>query len=179
MYGSDIDRVLLDEETIRRRVGEMAVAISADFGGEEIVALGVLNGAFVFLADLVRGLSLPVRIAFIRAASYGARSRPGELIVEAVGDLDLEGRNVLIVEDIVDTGRSLRGIRATIEAAGAARIRVAVLLDKEERREVDVPVDHVGFPVPDEFLVGYGLDYAGKYRNLPCVGVLKQSVYEA
>jgi len=179
MYGSDIERVLLTAEAIDRRVRELAGAISEDFHGDEIVAVGVLNGAFVFLADLVRHLTVPVRIAFIRAGSYGGDSRPGELTVEAVGNLDLRGKSVLIVEDMLDTGRSLRGIRAAIEAAGASRICVAVLLDKAERREVTVPVDHVGFRVLDEFLVGYGLDYAGRYRNLPCVGVLSRTVYES
>lgn len=179
MDGTEIERVLLSAEAIDHRVRELAEEISLAFDGQEVLALGVLNGAFVFLADLVRHLTVPVRIAFIRAASYGDGSRPGELSVEAVGDLELGGKNVLIVEDIVDTGRSLRGIRATIEAAGAERVRVAVLLDKEERREVTVPVDHVGFPVPDEFLVGYGLDFAGRFRNLPCVGILSRSVYES
>jgi len=177
MDATDIERVLLAEEEIGARVREMAREISEGLAGEEVVALGVLNGAFVFLADLIRALSVPVRVAFLRAASYGRSHRPGELEIQAVGEPDLAGKNVLVVEDIVDTGRSLEGIRRRVEAAGPASLRVAVLLDKRDRREVPVRVDHVGFEVPDEFLVGYGLDYAGLYRNLPYVGILSRSVY--
>ncbi|MEN8148547.1 MAG: hypoxanthine phosphoribosyltransferase [Planctomycetota bacterium] len=177
MNADDIDRVLLDADSLRHRVADLAAEIDRSFAGEEILAVGVLNGAFVFLADLVRALASPVQVAFLRAASYGGGTRPGELSVEAVGEVDLEGKNVLIVEDILDTGRSLLGIRAAIEAARPKRLEIVVLLDKAERREVNVAADHIGFAVPDEFLVGYGLDYAGRYRNLPYVGVLSRTVY--
>ena len=156
----------------------MAAEIAESFEGEEVTALGVLNGAFVFLADLVRAMPCPVRIGFLRASSYGAGTRPGELEVEFICRTELKGRNVLIVEDILDTGRSLNRISEFISAAGPKHLRVAVLLDKADRREVEARADHIGFEVPDEFLVGYGLDYAGRYRHLPYVGVLSRHIYE-
>jgi hypoxanthine phosphoribosyltransferase len=172
-----IERVLLDEAAISERVRGLAEEISERFQGEPVVALGVLKGAFVFLSDLIRALRVPVEVAFLKASSYGSSSYPGELSVEATERLDLAEKNVLIVEDIVDTGRSLKAIRAAVAATGPARLATVVLLDKKERREVDVDVEHVGFTVPDEFLVGYGLDYAERYRNLPFVGILSRSVY--
>ncbi len=178
MVDPDIDHVLLSAGEIEARVAAMARDIDRRREGAEITAVGVLTGGFVFLADLVRRLRGPVRVGFVRAASYGEGTRPGELTVEILTDREIEGRDVLLVEDIVDTGRSLAGLLRTLAGHRPRSLRTAVLLDKKARREVEVPLDHVGFPVPDEFLVGYGLDYAGRYRNLPYVGVLRRSVYE-
>jgi hypoxanthine phosphoribosyltransferase len=145
---------------------------------EPIVAVGVLTGAFVFLADLIRHLECPVEVAFVRAESYRESTRPGELEVDIVGAPALEDRDVLVVEDILDTGRSLVRILEEVRAAGPRTLSTVVLLDKRERREVEVTVDFTGFTVPDEFLVGYGLDHARRYRHLPYVGVLRRSAYE-
>jgi hypoxanthine phosphoribosyltransferase len=175
---SDIERVLLSAAEIERRVAEMASEIALCFEGQEVTALGILNGAFVFLSDLLRALPCPTRVGFLHASSYGDGTRPGELAVETVGPLDLADRDVLIVEDILDTGRSLKRITEVVSEAGPSSLRVAVLLDKTDRREVPAQADHIGFTVPDEFLVGYGLDYAGRYRHLPYVGVLSRAVYE-
>lgn len=174
----DIERVLLSAADIERRVAEMASEIALCFEGREVTALGILNGAFVFLSDLVRALPCPTRVGFLHASSYGDGTRPGELTVDAIGRLELADRDVLIVEDILDTGRSLTRITEFVAEAGPKSLRVAVLLDKTDRREVSARADHVGFTVPDEFLVGYGLDYAGRYRHLPYVGVLSRAVYE-
>lgn len=177
MTERDIERVLIGEVRIRERVRSLAGEIAAAYGDGEITAVGVLTGAFVFLADLLRALPNPTRVVFARACSYRDSSRPGALEVEIVGGADLSGRDLLVVEDIVDTGRSLLGLVEVLNDAGARSVRTAVLLDKEERREVDVKADFTGFRAPDEFLVGYGLDYAGRYRHLPYVGVLARSVY--
>lgn len=173
----DIERVLLDAEVIRERIRGLAREISATYGEREITAVGVLTGAFVFLADLLRELPNPTRVIFARACSYRDGSRPGELEVELVGRPDLTGRDVLLVEDIVDTGRSLLRLGQVLRDAGSRSVRSVVLLDKRERREVEARADFTGFEVPDEFLVGYGLDYADRYRHLPYVGVLARSVY--
>lgn len=178
MADPDIEKVLLDEEQIRARVKELAAEACAAFEGRPILVVGVLKGAFIFLADLVREMHGPLKVAFLRAESYRDGTRPGELEVGCVGVPDLRGRDVLLVEDIVDTGRSLVGILDAVRELGALSVRTVVLLDKSDRREVDVAVDHVGFIVPDEFLVGYGLDHAEDYRNLPYVGVLARRVYE-
>jgi hypoxanthine phosphoribosyltransferase len=178
MAEGEIERVLLTEEQIRERVGALAAEISRECEGRAITALGVLTGAFVFLADLLRRLECPAEVGFVRAESYRDGTRPGALDVEIVGAPALRGRDVLVVEDILDTGRSLAGILEAVRGEGPRSLRTVVLLDKRERREVEVDVDHVGFTVPDEFLVGYGLDHAQRFRHLPYVGVLARSAYE-
>lgn len=178
MVNADVERILFTEEQIRERVRELAREIRAVFDPDGVYAVGVLTGAFVFLSDLIRQLDLPVEVGFVTATSYRDGTRPGALLTSAVGELRVAGRDVLLVEDILDTGRSLEAVQARLREAGARSLRTAVLLDKAERREVDVPVDFRGFEVPNEFLVGYGLDYAGRYRGLPYVGVLRRSVYE-
>lgn len=178
MPEKDVERVLLTAEEIHARVRELAAKIRDRLGGGEIVAVGVLTGAFVFLADLARELGGDVRIVLVRASSYRDGTRPGEISVEIPGETDFEGRDVLLVEDIVDTGRSLVALKKTISLRQPGSITTVALLDKPARREVDVAADLTGFTVPDEFLVGYGLDYAGLYRNLPDVSILARSVYE-
>jgi hypoxanthine phosphoribosyltransferase len=177
MRDPDIERVLLGAEEIRERVKALAGEIHAVYGAGEITAVGVLTGAFVFLADLLREIPNPTRVVFARASSYRAASRPGALTLELVGRPELVGKDLLVVEDILDTGRSLAGIVEHLAGAGARSVRTAVLLDKTPRREVEIRADFTGFSVPDEFLVGYGLDYAGRFRHLPYVGVLSRSVY--
>jgi hypoxanthine phosphoribosyltransferase len=165
--------VLLDAETIRRRVEELGVEIGRDFEGKTPVLVGVLTGAALFLSDLVRNIPLPVELDFVAVSSYGESTRSsGEVrIVKDVGH-PVEGRDILIVEDIVDTGLTLRYLIETIQARRPASVSTCVLLDKPARRVVDVPVRYKGFEIEDRFVVGYGLDHAGRYRNLPYIGVL-------
>jgi hypoxanthine phosphoribosyltransferase len=174
----DVREVLLSAEQIRRRVGEMAQLIAADYQDREPVLVGVLDGAVVFLADLMRALPIPLRIDFVKWSSYGDSSiSSGE--VQLLKDLSfsVEGKHVLVVEDIVDTGLTLRYLMENLETRTVASVAVAALLDKPSRRKVKVKLDYVGFQVPDEFVVGYGLDFAQRYRNLPYVAVLKPEVY--
>jgi hypoxanthine phosphoribosyltransferase len=169
----DIQSILISEERIQERVRALAAEIDEAFAGAEILAVGVLTGAFVFLADLVRHLKSPVRFAFLKADSYGDGTRPGELSLTVVGESGFSGRDVLLVEDILDTGNTLHGILELIQKEGPRSLKSVVLVDKPARREVEVTPDFTGFTVPDEFIVGYGLDHAQRYRNLPYIGVLR------
>ena len=173
MVDTDIERVLIPEVEIRRRVRELAAEVRDRLGPGELTVVGVLTGAFVFLSDLVREIPGPVRIAFIRASSYRDGTAPGALEIAGDDVLDVEGRDVLLVEDIVDTGRTLARVRGRLLEKGARRVASVALLSKLSRREVDVALEFTGFRIPDEFVVGYGLDFAGKYRNLPFVGVIR------
>jgi len=177
-----VDYVLLDEATIQRRVQEVADEISADYEGirnEDFLLVGVLKGAFIFMADLSRRLTVPHRVDFIALSSY-------EDSTEATGSVrmimdtrtDVAGRHVLIVEDILDTGYTLRYLYRLFGARGPASLRTAVLLTKPDRREVDVPIHYVGFSIPDVWVVGYGLDFSDRFRTLPFIGALKPRVYE-
>jgi len=163
-------RVLLDRAAIAARVARMAEEISATSGPEPLLVVGILKGAFVFTADLVRALDVPVQVDFMAVSSYGAATRSSG-VVRIVKDLDesLGGRDVLIVEDIVDTGLTLQYLQATLAARGPRRVRTAVLLDKPSRRTVEVPVDFTGFSIPDRFVVGYGLDADSLHREHPDV----------
>lgn len=166
---------LIPEEKIRKRVQEMAAEISRDYEGHRPLMVGILKGAFIFLADLVRALKIPVEVDFLAVSSYG-KSTISSGAVQIIKDLseDIEGRHVLIVEDIVDTGLTLRYIYDLLQARKPASLKIAVLLDKKERRQVHVPVHYVGFEVPDLFLVGYGLDFAEQFRNLPYIRELTE-----
>ena len=168
-----VERVLIPAEDLTRRVGELGRQIRADYAGRTPMLIGVLKGAVVFLADLMRAIDAPCECDFIAVSSYGASTRSSG-IVELTKDLSvpIEGRDVLIVEDIVDTGRTLAYLIRNLETRQPATLRVCTLLDKESRREVPVSLDYVGFVIPDEFVVGYGLDFAGLHRNLPYLGVL-------
>ena len=156
-----------------RSVGELGRQIRSDYAGRTPILVAVLKGAVVFLADLMRAVDAPCECDFIAVSSYGASTRSSG-IVEQTKDLSvpIEGRDVLIVEDIVDTGRTLAYLLRNLETRQPRTVRVCALLDKVSRREVPVALDYVGFPIPDEFVVGYGLDFAGLYRNLPYIGVL-------
>ena len=164
-------RVLIPQDRIARRVRQLAREIQRDYAGRELVIVALLNGTVVFLADLIRRLSLPLRLDFLGVSSYGDRTRPGPLTVTKEIRLDLRGRDVLVVDDILDSGRTLGHVLGRIRRLRPRRVRVCVLLEKEARREVRVRADYVGFRIPDVFVVGYGLDFAERFRNLPFVGV--------
>ncbi len=177
---SAIDRVLLDETTIQRRVEELAAQISADYAEiDDLILVGVLKGAFIFLADLARRLTIPHHVDFIALSSYN-RGAVSTGAVRMIMDTraPVTGRNVLIVEDIVDTGYTLDYLLRIFQARQPASLRACVLLSKPERRRVDVRVDYLGFEIPDVWVVGYGLDYADRFRTLPYIAALKREVYE-
>lgn len=176
----DVAEVLITEEQIHDRVRELGRQISQDYQGKELVLVGVLKGASIFLADLVREITIPVSFDFVAISSYGADTRSSG-VVRLLKDLDesIESKHVLVVEDIVDTGWTLRlsYIVENLRSRKSASVRVCTLLDKPSRRKVDVGIDYYGFIVEDKYVVGYGLDYNGKFRNLPYIGVLKPEVY--
>lgn len=178
MY-EDVARVLISEEELQRRVRELAQQIEVDYQGKDLLLVGLLKGAVHFMVDLTRAMKRPVAIDFMAVSSYGA-STESSGIVRILKDLDesIEGKHVLIVEDIVDTGLTLKYILEMLRRRGPASLRVCALLNKKERRLVDVPLDYVGFDIPNEFVVGYGLDFRQVYRNLPFVAVLKPEVYQ-
>jgi len=167
---------LLTETQIARRVAELARAVSADYAGRELVLVGVLKGAWVFLADFVRGVTIPVTVEFIAVSSYGEDTESSG-VVRITSDLktSVEGKHVLLVEDILDTGLTLRYIVRHLSMQRPASLKVCVLMDKRERRRVPVEADYVGFQVPDRFVVGYGVDCAEYLRNLPFVGYVDES----
>ena len=156
---------------------ELSVNIERDFRGREMVVVSLLSGTIMFLADLIRHLSLPLRLDFIGVSSYGAGTTSGELIFTKELRLDVRGRDVLLVDDILDTGRTMKRVLAKLRPLKPRRIKTCVLLDKPARRVEKVRADYVGFRIPDLFVIGYGLDYAERYRNLPFVGVLKPEMY--
>ena len=167
-----VERTLLSEEQIAARVDELAATISADYRGEEVLLVGVLRGAFIFLADLARRLSVPNRVDFIALASYsGAESGAVRLLMDLREDI--AGRHVLLVEDIVDRGRTLAYLLRLLSARGPASLRCCALLRKPARVEVAATVDYLGFDIPDEWVVGYGLDFADQHRTLPYVGIVR------
>jgi hypoxanthine phosphoribosyltransferase len=176
----DIQEILIPEDVIGRRVSELGEQITRDYAGCSVLVIGILKGAAVFLADLIRSIDLPTEYDFVSISSYrdGTKSSGDVKVVSGIR-ANVEGRHVLIVEDIVDTGWTLR-MSSLIEdllEQGAASVKVCALLDKPSRREVDVPIDYRGFVIEDQFVVGYGLDWAGRYRNLRYVGVLKQEIH--
>ena len=175
----DIAEVVITEELLQARVRQLGKEISRDYEGKPLLLVAILKGAAVFLADLIRAIDVPVDYDFVAVSSYGKGTQsPGVVEFKKDLDSDVAGRHVLIVEDIVDTGWTLRlsYIREKMLARDAASVRVCALLDKPSRRQVDVDVDYCGFVIEDRFVVGYGLDWAGDYRNLPYIGVLKPEV---
>jgi hypoxanthine phosphoribosyltransferase len=175
-----IDQVLLDEETISARVGQLAARISDDYAGlDDLLLVGVLKGAFIFMADLTRELTVAHDVDFIAVSSYtqGAVSSGAvRLIMDTRGSIS--GRHVLLIEDILDTGYTLDYLLRTFRARGPASLRTCVLVSKPERHQVEVPIDYLGFEIPNAWVVGYGLDYADRFRTLPYIGALRQEVYE-
>ena len=174
----DIQSILLTEEEIRRRVHEMGAEITRDYAGKEPIFVGVLKGCFVFMADLLRQVELPCSMDFMAVSSYGnATSTTGAVKINKDLSKDIQGQDVIIVEDILDSGVTLGYLSKYLMNRKPASITIATLLDKPSRRRADVQAKYVGFQVPDAFVVGYGLDYAEKYRNLPYIGILKPEVY--
>lgn len=173
----DIERVLWSAERIAARVGEIGAAIARDYAGARPLVVGVLSGSFPFIADLVRAAPIPLEVDFIAVSSYGDGARSSG-VVRILKDLNstVEDRDILLVEDIVDTGLTLRYLVDNLRTRRPRSTRVCALLDKTSARQLDVDIDYCGFECPDAFVVGYGLDYAGLYRNLPYVGVLKPDV---
>ncbi len=167
-------KVLLTADQIQERVGQLAQAVNTEFAGQELVVVGILTGSFIFLADLVREITVPVVIDFMDVSSYGASTESsGEVRILKDIEIPIEGRNVLVVEDIVDTGLTLRHVVEVLKKRRPQKVKVCVLLDKPSRRQTEFTPDYCGFTIPDEFVVGYGLDYAEKYRNLPDIRVLE------
>ena len=168
-----VTEVLIDRETLQRRISELGEEISADYAGRDLLLVGVLKGAVFFMADLMRGLTIPCEIDFMAISSYGD-STDSSGVVRILKDLDIniEGRDVLVVEDIIDSGLTLSYLMRNLEAREPATLEICALLTKPERREIEVPVRYVGFEIPNRFVIGYGLDFAERYRNLPYVGIL-------
>jgi hypoxanthine phosphoribosyltransferase len=174
----EVECILITKAQLARRVQTLAREIERDFCGRETVVVSLLNGTVMFLADLIRHLNMPLRLDFIGISSYGPGTESGDLVFTKELRLDVRGRDVLLVDDILDTGRTLSRVLSKLRALKPRRIKVCVLLDKPSRRVEKVRADYVGFEVPDFFVVGYGLDFAERYRNLPFVGVLHPDVYK-
>ncbi len=177
-WRKEVERVLITEAQLARRVRALAREIEHDFYGHETVVVSLLNGTVMFLADLLRHLSLPLRLDFLGVSSYGDGLESGHLIFTKELRLNIRGRDVLLVDDILDTGQTLARVLPKICALKPRRVKICVLLDKPARRVEKIAADYVGFTVPDDFVVGYGLDFAERYRNLPFVGVLHSHIYK-
>lgn len=174
----EVARVLITQEDIARRVRQLARLIARDYAGRDLAVVALLTGTVMFLADLIRHLSLPLRLDFMGVSSYRQGTRSRELIFTKELRLEVRGRDVLVVDDILDTGKTLNHVLRKLRALGPRSLKVCVLLDKPTRRVDHVEADYVGFEIPDHFVVGYGLDFAERYRNLPFVGVLKAKMYK-
>ena len=176
-WQAEVERVLITEEQIAKRVRELSAELTRDFEGRELVVVAVLNGTVMFLGDLIRHLSLPLRLDFIGISSYGLGTESGELVFTKELRVDVRGRDVLLVDDILDTGKTMSRVLAKLRELKPLRIKTCVLLEKAARRVENVSADYVGFSIPDLFVVGYGLDFAERFRNLPFVGVLHPEIY--
>jgi len=176
---NDIKRVLYSEEVIAKRVKELAKELEAEYKGEPLLMVGILRGAVMFYADLVREMDMQVHMNFMAVSSYGDSSESSGVVrIQYDLDEDITGKNVIIIEDIVDSGLTLQYLTKTLKSRNPKSLKTCVLFDKKERRRVDFDADYVGFTVPDIFIVGYGLDFAENYRNLKFIGELKEEVYE-
>jgi hypoxanthine phosphoribosyltransferase len=177
-WRKEVERVLITEAQLARRVKILAREIEKDFHGREMVVVSLLSGTVMFLADLIRHLNLPLRLDFIGVSSYGLGTESGELVFTKELRIDVRNRDVLLVDDILDTGRTMSRVLPKLRALKPRRLKTCVLLDKPGRRVEKVRADFVGFAIPDHFVIGYGLDFAERYRNLPFVGVLHPHVYK-
>lgn len=179
MLEQDVDQVLITEQQLDERIKEMGHQIAEDYQGEPLTIVGILKGAVIFFADLARAIDLPLQMDFMSVSSYGSGTTSSG-VVKIIKDLDADvtGRHILLVEDIIDTGITLAYLKEYLSNRGARSVKICTLLDKPTRREKAVHVDYIGFTMPDEFLIGYGVDYAENYRNLPYVASLRRSVYE-
>lgn len=176
----DIEEILFSKDEISRKVKELGEHISKDYNkDDEVIVVGVLKGASVFMADLIREIDMPVYIDFMAVSSYGY-STESSGVVRILKDLDqeIEGKHVLIVEDIIDTGLTLKYLTDNLKSRNVKSIRICTLLDKPKRRKCDLNIDYIGFEIPDKFIVGYGIDYGEKYRNLPYIAYLKEEIYK-
>jgi hypoxanthine phosphoribosyltransferase len=175
----DIAKILITHNQLQTRAAELGAAISRDYAGKDLLLVCILKGSVLFLSDLIRAVRIPHAIDFMAISSYGGTRTESSGVVRILMDLNtnIENRNVLIVEDIIDTGRTLAYITENLRTRNPASLRICTLLNKPSRREVNVPLDYVGFDIPNEFVVGYGLDYNEIYRNLPFVGVLRPELY--
>lgn len=174
----DVKEILFTEEMLHQRVQELGAQISKDYAGKTILMCGILKGAVTFYTDLARAIDIPVLFDFMSCSSYGSGSTSsGAVMVRKDLDTDIRGKDVLVVEDIIDTGITLSHLVPLLKKRGANSVKLATLLSKPARRQVDISVDYNGFEIPDAFVVGYGLDYDGRYRNLPYIGILKEEVY--
>jgi hypoxanthine phosphoribosyltransferase len=177
-WRKEVERILITDAQIAQRIRSMSRGIERDFTEREMVVVSLLNGTVMFLADLIRNLSLPLRLDFIGVSSYGVGTESGDLVFTKELRLDVRGRDVLLVDDILDTGKTLYRVLGKLRALKPRRIKTCVLLNKAARRVEAIEADYVGFEIPDYFVVGYGLDFAERYRNLPFVGVLYPHVYK-
>ena len=174
---ADLDRILFDEKTILRRLDELAAQISADYHGCELTVIAILNGSLIFMADLLRRIPLPLKLDCLSVASYhGGLQTSGEVIFRQVAPPDVAGRHILILDDILDSGTTLDAIQERLETASPRSVRICVLLRKTKLRQRAIDADYIGFDIADEFVVGYGLDYMERYRNLPYIGVLRKEL---
>ncbi|HVV70578.1 MAG TPA: hypoxanthine phosphoribosyltransferase [Verrucomicrobiae bacterium] len=176
-WRKEVQQILITEDQLAKRLRWLSRRIQRDFTGRELVIVALLNGTVMFLADLIRHISLPLRLDFIGVSSYGAGTESGNLIFTKELRLDVRGRDVLLVDDILDTGKTMVRVLAKLRLLKPRRIKTCVLLNKADRRIEHVRADYVGFEIPDLFVVGYGLDYAERYRNLPFVGILHERLY--
>jgi hypoxanthine phosphoribosyltransferase len=178
--GADVAEILVTEERIRAKVTELGRRLSADYAGRPLTLVSVLKGSMPFMADLMRTMTVPVQIDLMEVSSYGGATTETSGLVRILKDLSssIEGKDVLIVEDIIDTGLTLNYLLRYLRGKNPKSLRICALLDKPARRLVEIPIDYIGFTIPDQFVVGYGLDYGEYYRNLPFIGVLKPDVYE-
>jgi hypoxanthine phosphoribosyltransferase len=173
----DLERVLFEEKTIHARLDEMAAQITADYGERDLTVIAVLNGSLIFMADLLRRIPLPLKLDCVSVASYhGGTKSTGEVVFKQIVLPDVEGRHILILDDILDSGLTLNAIRRKLEEAHPRSVKICVLLQKKIERAAPVDADYVGFEIGNEFVVGYGLDYMERYRNLPCIGVLRKDL---
>ena len=175
----DVAEILITEEQIRNKVAELGAQLSRDYAGRQLTLVSVLKGALPFMADLMRAISIPVQIDLMEVSSYGGTATETSGLVRILKDLreSIEGKDVLIVEDIIDTGLTLNYLLRYLRGKNPRSLRVCALLDKPARRLVEIDIAYLGFPIPDRFVIGYGLDYGEYYRNLPFIGVLKPEVY--
>ena len=179
MMEQDMQQILFTQAQVAGRIREMSREITRDYAGKAPLVVGILRGSFIFMADLVRQVELPLHLDFMSASSYGAGTvSSGQVNIRLDLQEDIAGRDVLLVEDILDTGNTLSKLVAELQARGPASLKLCVLLDKPDRRTKPIQADYVGFTIPDAFVVGCGLDYDQRYRNLPYIGILKPSVYE-
>jgi hypoxanthine phosphoribosyltransferase len=176
-WRNDVERVLITQPQLARRIEVLAREIERDFRGRETVVVALLSGTVMFLGDLIRHLNLPMRLDFMGVSSYGAGTESGDLVITKELRLDVRGRDVLLVDDILDTGKTLTRVMRMLRALKPRRIKTCVLLNKAGRRVEKIKADYVGFEIPNYFVIGYGLDYAERYRNLPFVGVLHPHIY--